>query len=113
MNKFFRELFNLKLNFFLIIIKVDRHLKGQSHRLAVLIGNSEDPGSSCVANLDMENSLPITRDNRKALLKMIRTAYEMALKPSMPHSHFKLLIKCQRLNGVLLLEGKNDNKAGY
>ena len=106
---------NLKPKFFLIIIKVDRHLKGQIHRLAVLIYNcnSEDPGSSCVANLDMENSLPIRRDNREALLKMIRTAYEMALKPSMPHTHLKLLIKCQRLNGVLLLEGKNDNEAGY
>ncbi|XP_065642560.1 uncharacterized protein LOC136074184 [Hydra vulgaris] len=93
--------------------QVDRHLRGQSHRLAVLIdnGNSEDPGSSCIANLDMENLLTITQDNREALLKMIRTAYEMALKPSMPHSHFKTLIKCQRLNGALLLQGKDNNKA--
>ncbi|XP_065654267.1 uncharacterized protein LOC136080862 [Hydra vulgaris] len=29
----------------------------------------------------------------------------------MPHSHFKTLIKYQRLNGVLLLEGKDNNKA--
>ncbi|XP_065665100.1 zinc finger protein 862-like [Hydra vulgaris] len=93
--------------------QVDRHLRGQSHRLAVLIdnGNSEDPGSSCIANLDMENLLTITQDNREALLKMIRTAYEMALKPSMPHCHFKTLIKCQRLNGALLLQGKDNNKA--
>ncbi|XP_065662451.1 zinc finger protein 862-like [Hydra vulgaris] len=59
----------------------------------------------------MENVLPITQDNCEALLKMIRTAYEMALNPSMPHSHFKTLIKCQRLNGVLLLEGEDNNKA--
>lgn len=43
---------------------------------------------------------------------MIKTAYEMALKPSMPHSHFEVLIKCQRLNGVQLVEGKGHNRAG-
>ncbi|XP_065678256.1 zinc finger protein 862-like [Hydra vulgaris] len=42
---------------------------------------------------------------------MIKTAYEMALKPSMPHSHFEVLIKCQRLNGVQLVEGKGHNRA--
>jgi hypothetical protein len=95
------------------MIKVDRHLKGETHRLAVQIEDrySEDPGSSRVTNLDIENS--VTQDNRDALSKMLRTAYEMALKPSMPHSHFETLIKCQRMNGVILLEGKCNNKAGY
>ena len=97
----------------MIIIKVDRHLKGKSHRLAVQIENgySEDPGSSRVTNFDIENSVP--HDSRDALLKMLKTAYEMALKPSMTHSHFQTLIKCQRINGLLLLEGKCNNKAGY
>ena len=76
------------------MIKVDRHLKGATHRLAVQIEDrySEDPGSSRVTNLDIENS--VTQDNRDALSKMLRTAYEMALKPSMRHSPFETPIKC-------------------
>ena len=47
----------------------------------------------------------------EAYLKMMRTAYELALNPTMPLKHFKLLIKCQRENGVVLIEGKDNNKA--
>lgn len=42
---------------------------------------------------------------------MIRTAYELALNPQYPLSTFKLLIKCQRMNGVQLIDGKDDCKA--
>ena len=42
----------------------------------------------------------------EAYLKMIRTAYELALSPTMPLKQFKLLIKCQRENGVVLIEGR-------
>ena len=44
--------------------------------------------------------------------KMMRTAWNMALTPSMPHQHFAVLIKCQRENGVRLVEGRESNKAG-
>ena len=42
---------------------------------------------------------------------MFNTAYEFALNPSMPLSHFKVLvkIKCQRQNGVCLVKGKDDS----
>ena len=42
---------------------------------------------------------------------MIRTAYELASNPQYPLSSFKLLIKCQRMNGVRLIDGKDDCKA--
>ena len=48
------------------------------------------------------------RDNYR---KMIRTAYELALNPQFPLSSFKLLVKCQRMNGVRLIDGKDDCKA--
>lgn len=59
---------------------------------------------------DIRNSINESAHN--VYLKMMRTAYQMALTPSMPHSHFQLLVKCQRDNGVRLVEGKQNNKAG-
>ena len=47
----------------------------------------------------------------EAYTKMIRTAYELALNPQYPLTSFKLLIKCQRMNGVKLIKGKDDSKA--
>ena len=46
-----------------------------------------------------------------AYKKMIITAYELALHPTMPLSHFKTLIKCQHMNGVRLIIGRDDVKA--
>ena len=45
-------------------------------------------------------------------LKMMKITWEMALKPSMPHKQFSGLVKCQRIDRVHLVEGKNNNKAG-
>ena len=42
---------------------------------------------------------------------MIKTAYELALHPQLPLKSFKLLVKCQRMHGVALISGKNDNNA--
>ena len=42
---------------------------------------------------------------------MIITVYELALHPTMPLSHFKTLIKCQHMNGVHLIDGRDDVKA--
>ena len=42
----------------------------------------------------------------------MRTAYEMAMTPSMSHRHFEILVKCQRENGVKLIKGRDNNRAG-
>ena len=44
-------------------------------------------------------------------LKMFKTAYQLAVNPTMPLKHFKVLVKCQRENGVVLVQGRDDNKA--
>ena len=57
--------------------------------------------------------LLIKRDSGfDAYTKLFRTAYEMVMTPSMPHSHFEVLVKCQRENGVRLIQGRSNNKAG-
>ncbi|XP_065675983.1 uncharacterized protein LOC136092176 [Hydra vulgaris] len=95
--------------------QVDRHLEGHIHKLALEIDKrnpTEETGIGHIINPDNQNSLYNKQNIREAYFKMIKTAYEMALKPSMPHSHFEVLIKCQRLNGVQLVEGKGHNRAG-
>ena len=47
----------------------------------------------------------------KAYKKMIRTEYELALHPNLPINNFEVLIKCQRMHGVTLISGKDNNKA--
>ena len=48
---------------------------------------------------------------RESFKKLTKTAYEMALTLSMPHKHFKVLVKCQRANGVRLVLGKDGGNA--
>ena len=43
--------------------------------------------------------------------RMIKTAYELALHLQLPLKLFKLLVKCQRIHGVALISGKDDNNA--
>ena len=43
--------------------------------------------------------------------RMIETAYELAVHPQLPLKSFKLLVKCQRMHGVTLISGKDDNHA--
>ena len=62
---------------------------------------------------------PLQPDVRQALsdsskdsfMKLMKTAYAMAVVPSMPHKHFSVLVKCQRDNGVRLVEGKDTSDA--
>ena len=44
---------------------------------------------------------------RDGYLKFFRTAYQLAINPTLPMTQFKTLIKVQRQNGVCLLQGKN------
>lgn len=44
-------------------------------------------------------------------MKMIKTAYELAMNSTMPLKHFKVLVKCQRQNGVVLIDDRDNKKA--
>ena len=48
---------------------------------------------------------------RDALTKLMRTAYEMAITPSMSHKHFNVLVKCHHVNRVRLVEEKDGGHA--
>ena len=47
----------------------------------------------------------------EAYKKLMRTAYELALNPSLPLSAFKVMVKCQRENGVTVIDGKHDGRS--
>ncbi len=53
----------------------------------------------------------LNQSTHDAYMKMIKTAYELAMNPTMPLKHFKVLVKCQRQNGVVLIDGRDNNKA--
>ena len=47
----------------------------------------------------------------QAYRRIIETSYELALHPQLPLQSLKLLVKCQRMHGVTLISGKDDNHA--
>ena len=49
--------------------------------------------------------------SREAYLKLIKSAFELAIHPTMPLTNFTFLVKCQKMNGVRLIDGKDDGKA--
>ena len=52
----------------------------------------------------------ITSLAETAYLKLMQTADEMTLTPSMPHNHPEVLEKFQRQNDVRLIEEKHDHR---
>ena len=88
---------------------MDRHLLGEAHKFALMLDNRQNPEqrldtSKRPVQPDIRESL--NDSGREAFTKLMRTAYEMAITPSMPHKHFKVLVKCQRAN-----EGKDGGHA--
>ena len=101
-------------------MQIDRHLnESAGHRLALQIEKGKpttEPGRIPSQFLGAGTSQPRVSEmqekcNRDNFAKMIRTAYELALNPQLPMLSFKLLVKCQRMNGVRLISGKDDCKA--
>ena len=96
--------------------QVDCHLNGDCHDLALKRHGLE--ANVTVAPGKKRPSSSITIDeainnNSEEVYKcMVRTAWNMANTPSLPHSHFSVLVKCQRENGVCLVEGRDNNKVG-
>ena len=66
----------------------------------VSLEQTSQPQQKRVAAMFMDNS-------RDAYTKLMRTAYELALNPTLPMRQFKTLVKVQMQNGVRLIEGAN------
>ena len=97
---------------------MDRQLDGEVHKFAVVINGhtSNKELAEPSSNKRKESCQPTIRKSadssaKGVYLKMMKTGWEMALTPSMSHKHFSVLVKCQRINGVQLVEGKDNNKA--
>lgn len=100
-----------------LTFKVDRHLAGELHKLAVDLEKEENGGTSGEQTgqgtkwkCTIESS--INTSARDCYKKLLRTAWNLVSTPSMPHKHFSVLVKCQRENGVRLVQGKDNDKAG-
>ena len=87
-----------------------RHLSGKAHQIAITTDQGK-PADQRIASGDgipespsIKRQMKITTSMDKMALdsyrKLLNRAYELALNPSMPLSHFKVLVKCQRQNGV-------------
>ena len=96
--------------------QVDRHLNGDCHDLALKQQGLEANVTAAPGNKTPHSSTTIDEvinNNSEEVYKhKMWTAWNMVNTPSMPHSHFSVLVKCQRENGVCLVEGRDNNKAG-
>ena len=102
---------------------LERHIGGEGHRLALgaenaLPKNLQTPenfpvGANRLVQPRIDLTIDLTIDKNSSIVyeKMIRTAYNLALHPTLLLKTFKLLVKCQRENGVALVSGKDDHRA--
>lgn len=48
----------------------------------------------------------------EAYVRLLKAAYQMALQPTMPFKHFKVLVSTLRENGVRVIKNMDNHKAG-
>ena len=79
--------------------QVDCHLNGNSHDLALKQQGLEAYVTAAPGNKRPCSSTTIDEAinniSEEVYKRMMRTTWNMANKPSMPHSHFSVLVKCQ------------------
>ena len=98
---------------------VTRHLTGKAHQVAIEADQSCPleqrilKNSAVVSSGPKQTRIMVSMETaaQEAYYKMFTTAYELARNPLMPLSHFRVLIKCQRQNGIRLVKGKDDGRA--
>ena len=98
---------------------VTRHLTGKAHQVAIEADQSCPleqrilKNSAVVSSGSKQTRITVSMETaaQEAYYKMFTTAYELALNPSMPLAHFRVLIMCQRQNGVRLFKGKDNGRA--
>ena len=97
---------------------INRHLSGKAHTIALEAENAktsadrltlDDAATATLRQPKINFALDKASDT--AYRKMMWTAYEMSLEATMPLKHFKVLVKCQRRNGVMLIKGKDNGTA--
>ena len=97
-------------------LQVTRHLESSGHKFAAEIeGNQPADSGLPVSTSHAQKSIRTTLEaaSEDACMKIIQTAYELALNPTLPMTQFKTLVKVQRQNGVRLITGKDDHHTAY
>ena len=96
----------------LISPKVIRHLAGQVNNNAVELERAKPNNEKAVPKKALPSTLNQPRidhvcdkNMREGYIKLFRTAYTLAIEPTLPLSQFKT-VKMQRENGVRLIQGE-------
>ena len=79
------------------IFQIDRHVAGACHKYAYSLDCAEPASSRIVSSSSQVSIQPkittsIRQSTEEAYMKMIRTAYTLALEPTLPSRQFKTLI---------------------
>ena len=89
-----------------------RHLGGQAHNIAVELEWAKPNNEKAVPKKALPSTLNQPRidhvcdkNMREGYIKLFRTAYTLAIEPTLPLSRFKT-VKMQRENGVRLIQGE-------
>ena len=93
---------------------IQRHISSKAHSIALEAERAKPQNDCILVDVQSGFSQPQIRMNKSSTelyKKMFNTAYELAMQPTMPFRQFKTLIKVQRINGVRLVEGKDDSRA--
>ena len=86
---------------------------GKAHNYAMTLERRTPSSPFVVPSVPKQTSII---DSSKAATeqahrKLLQTAYHLAMTPTMPLSHFEVLVKVQRTNGVKLIQGKHDGRS--
>jgi hypothetical protein len=87
-------------------------VKSKAHDIAIDIEKSKDDCDVELVDVVEGTKKQLRVDvltkstSREAYHRLLITAYEMALHPSMSLSNFEVLIKIQRMNGVRFISGE-------
>ena len=103
---------NIYPTLILILLQVERHLKSKCHQIALEIKNGKPPNERAIDTLA---GLSQTRvddmslehvSTREAYVRLMNTAYELTVNPTMSLRPFEMMITVQRNNGVQFISGK-------
>ena len=89
-----------------------RHLDKEGGALSIALSierekpQEERVKNVCLTDLVQKKITTMTNNNTKNIyVKMVMTAYELAMTPTVSLTQFKTFIKVQRQNGVVLVKG--------
>ena len=94
---------------------MDRHLNGDIHNMAVSFKTREN-GPKTVGKPSQKRPPLTIQSFIKASAwqdykKLLQTTWNLVCTPSIPDSHFNILVKRWRENNVCLIDGKDNRKA--